>query len=111
MGRPARARSLAVWMNGEPVGTWSLPARGPQQFIYDDSWLYSNQFRPLSLSLPAGIEATTLSGNALETRCRPIPRPDPAALLDAFKQVSSAEISWISIRRLRRHAGREVLGR
>jgi serine/threonine-protein kinase HipA len=54
-------------MNGEPVGTWSLPARGPQQFIYDESWLYSNQFRPLSLSLPAGIEATTLSGNAVES--------------------------------------------
>ena len=40
MGRPTQARSLAVWMNGEPVGTWSLPA---------------------------GIEATTLSGNAVES--------------------------------------------
>ncbi len=42
-------------MNGERVGTWSLPARGPQQFTYDESWLDSSQFRPLSLSLPAGL--------------------------------------------------------
>ena len=67
MGRPARARSLAVWMNGERVGTWSLPARGPQQFSYAESWLRSLQFRPLSLSLPTGLGATTLKGNAVES--------------------------------------------
>jgi serine/threonine-protein kinase HipA len=66
-GRPARARSLAVWMNGVRVGTWSLPARGPQQFSYDDDWLGSSQFRPLSLSLPAGLGATTLKGSAVES--------------------------------------------
>lgn len=65
MGRPARARSLAVWMNGERVGTWLLPARGPQQFSYAESWLNSSQFRPLSLSLPAGLGASPLSGNAV----------------------------------------------
>jgi len=67
MGRPARARSLAVWMNGERVGTWSLPARGPQQFSYAESWLNSSQFRPLSLSLPTGFGATTLKGSAVES--------------------------------------------
>ena len=67
MGRPTQARSLAVWMNGERIGTWELPARRPQQFIYDQSWLNSSQFRPLTLSLPAGIEATTLSGKAVES--------------------------------------------
>jgi serine/threonine-protein kinase HipA len=67
MGRPARARSLAVWMNGERVGTWSLPARGPQQFSYAESWLNSSQFRPLSLSLPAGLGTSTLSGDAVES--------------------------------------------
>lgn len=67
MGRPTRTRSLAVWMNGERVGTWSLPARGPQQFTYAESWLESSQFRPLSLSLPAGLGATALSGNAVES--------------------------------------------
>ena len=67
MGRPTRARSLAVWMNGERVGTWSLPARGAQTFTYADSWLHSRQFRPLSLSLPAGLGASALSGDAVES--------------------------------------------
>lgn len=67
MGRPTRARSLAVWMNAERVGTWSLPARGPQTFTYDETWLHSSQFRPLSLSLPAGLGAPALSGNAVES--------------------------------------------
>ena len=67
MGRPTGARSLAVWMNGERVGTWTLPARGPQQFTYAESWLNSSQFRPLSLSLPAGLVATPHSGNAVES--------------------------------------------
>ena len=67
MGRPTRARSLAVWMNGERVGTWSLPTRGPQQFTYAESWLQSSQFRPLSLSLPAGLGTSALSGNAVES--------------------------------------------
>ena len=67
MGRPTRTRSLAVWMNAERVGTWMLPARGAQTFTYDETWLNSSQFRPLSLSLPAGFGATTLSGNAVES--------------------------------------------
>jgi serine/threonine-protein kinase HipA len=54
-------------MNGERVGAWSLPARGPQQFTYAESWLHSSQFRPLSLSLPAGLRASPLSGNAVES--------------------------------------------
>ncbi len=67
MGRPTGARSLAVWMNGERVGTWSLPMRGSQEFSYAETWLHSSQFRPLSLSLPAGLGATALSGNAVES--------------------------------------------
>jgi len=67
MGRPTRTRSLAVWMNGERVGTWSLPARGAQTFTYAETWLQSRQFRPLSLSLPAGLGASALSGDAVES--------------------------------------------
>ena len=67
MGRPTRARSLAVWMNGERVGIWSLSGRGAQAFSYVESWLHSSQFRPLSLSLPTGFGATTLSGSAVES--------------------------------------------
>jgi serine/threonine-protein kinase HipA len=54
-------------MNGERVGTWTLPARGDQTFTYAESWLRSSQFRPLSLSLPAGFEVSTLSGDAVES--------------------------------------------
>lgn len=67
MGRPRLGRSLAVWMNGERVGIWSFPARGPQEFRYDDTWLRSSQFRPLSLSLPAGLGGTSLKGDAVES--------------------------------------------
>ena len=67
MGRPTRTRTLAVWMNGERVGTWSLPARGPQQFSYAETWLHSSRFRPLSLSMPAGLGASALSGDAVES--------------------------------------------
>lgn len=67
MGRPAQARSLAVWMNGERVGTWSMPRRGAQVLTYDDTWLNSSRFRPLSLSLPAALGATVLTGNAVES--------------------------------------------
>jgi serine/threonine-protein kinase HipA len=54
-------------MNGARVGTWTLPARGPHTFTYDEAWLHSSQFRPLSLSLPAGLGTSTLSGDAVES--------------------------------------------
>ena len=54
-------------MNGKRVGTWSLPARGGQEFSYDERWLRSSQFRPLSLSLPAGLGSTTIRGSAVES--------------------------------------------
>ncbi len=44
-------RSLALWMNGERVGTWTV-TRGKDQLQYDESWLQSPQARPLSLTLP-----------------------------------------------------------
>jgi len=52
MGRPSHARSLSVWSNGERVGTWTIPARGDSQFLYDRTWRESPLGRPLSLSLP-----------------------------------------------------------
>ena len=67
MGRPSHSRALAVWMNGKRVGTWTLPTRGPQVLHYADSWLHSDKFRPLSLSLPGGLGNTTLQGAAVES--------------------------------------------
>lgn len=57
MGRPSRSRSLSLWMNGERVGTWTLPTRGPMELRYDADWIASPAGRPLSLSLlyPADV--------------------------------------------------------
>jgi serine/threonine-protein kinase HipA len=52
MGRKSYSRSLSVWSNGERVGTWTIPARGEMQFLYDKTWRASPAGRPLSLSLP-----------------------------------------------------------
>ena len=66
MGRPSHTRQLAVWMNGERVGAWRVPARGPQEFRYEPAWLASPQFRPLSLSLPVGLGNPELRGDEVE---------------------------------------------
>lgn len=52
MARPAKSRALVVWMNGERVGTWRLPAAGTEEFTYADEWLQSASARPISLSMP-----------------------------------------------------------
>jgi serine/threonine-protein kinase HipA len=52
MGRPSKARSLAVWMNGEFVGEWRLASGRDQEFLYAESWLEFRDARPISLSLP-----------------------------------------------------------
>ena len=43
--------TLAVWMNGELVGHWTL-TRGSSTLTYAASWLQSPKRRSLSLSLP-----------------------------------------------------------
>ncbi len=43
--------ALNVWMNGEPVGRWTV-ARGAHALVYDERWLASPRRRALSLSLP-----------------------------------------------------------
>jgi serine/threonine-protein kinase HipA len=45
------SQGLAVWMNGELVGTWSVD-RGSHRLTYDKAWLASPRRRSLSLSLP-----------------------------------------------------------
>ena len=51
MNRLPRLKRLALWMNGERVGTWSI-LQGKDQLAYDPNWLQSPQARPLSLTLP-----------------------------------------------------------
>ncbi len=45
-------RRLALWMNGERVGEWSIGTGGQHTLQYAESWLESRLGRPLSLSLP-----------------------------------------------------------
>ena len=49
--------SLAIWMNGERVGTWNISATGVHRFGYVRNWMVNPRARPISLSLPftAGI--------------------------------------------------------
>ena len=51
MGRRSHTRKLALWMNGERVGSWSASPAG-DELTYEAGWLASPQTRPLSLSLP-----------------------------------------------------------
>ncbi|MDG0024641.1 type II toxin-antitoxin system HipA family toxin [Trinickia sp. Y13] len=51
MGRRTHMKSLALWMNGLPVGTWEITRDG-EKLTYFESWVEDEQGRPLSLSLP-----------------------------------------------------------
>ena len=52
MARPRKTRQLAVWMNAERIGTWTLGSNNAHAFSYEESWLASSASRPLSLSMP-----------------------------------------------------------
>ncbi|PMS15670.1 toxin HipA [Trinickia dabaoshanensis] len=51
MRRSARTKSLDLWMNGIPVGTWETTRDG-EKLTYFESWVEDEQGRPLSLSMP-----------------------------------------------------------
>jgi serine/threonine-protein kinase HipA len=55
MGRKTHSRALSIWANGERVGTWILPRIGADELRYVPSWIESPAVRPLSLSLPIGL--------------------------------------------------------
>lgn len=46
-----RLTKLNVFMNGELVGVWEQ-SRASHSFTYDEGWLASEHFRPVSLSIP-----------------------------------------------------------
>ncbi len=52
MAGQKQADRLAIWMNGERVGSWINSARAQPVLQYETSWLQSPHARPLSLSLP-----------------------------------------------------------
>jgi serine/threonine-protein kinase HipA len=53
MGRRKHSRKLAVWMNGELTGHWSLPSgSAAMEFSYSPRWIESPSARAISLSMP-----------------------------------------------------------
>jgi serine/threonine-protein kinase HipA len=66
MGRRSHSRSLSIWSNGEHVGTWTIPARGPMELRYDPEWVASDVGRPLSLSLPFGAPGVPFTGEVID---------------------------------------------
>lgn len=67
MPRPRRTRQLAVWMNAERVGTWTLRSNNAHAFAYEESWLASPASRPLSLSMPLQPAAVSYRDEVVES--------------------------------------------
>jgi serine/threonine-protein kinase HipA len=58
--------SLAVWMNGQRVGTWTMGKSEASEFIYDEAWTISEFFRALSLSIPVTADLTVRGTNVTD---------------------------------------------
>lgn len=65
MGRPAQTQALSIWTNGERVGTWRMGGRSGMSLQYDPTWMRAPAGRPLSLSLPFGLDDSPLKGPAV----------------------------------------------
>ncbi|ALS61915.1 type II toxin-antitoxin system HipA family toxin [Pandoraea norimbergensis] len=63
MGRRSHSRALSIWANNQRVGTWRMSSQDRMALQYDDAWRESAAGRPLSLSLPFGIDSTPLTGD------------------------------------------------
>ena len=66
MPRRSKKRQLAIWMNGERVGHWSIEAQGQHEFRYEKAWLAEPDARPLSLSMPLRPSESPYSGPLVE---------------------------------------------
>jgi len=66
MGRPSHTQALSVWTNGLKVGTWRIGGRSGMELQYERDWMQSPLGRPLSLSLPFGLDDLPLRGPAVE---------------------------------------------
>ena len=66
MGRKSSTSALNIWMNGELVGSWKNLSRGIQEFRYYNSWLNSENTRPISLSMPLAPNSVFYRGKIVE---------------------------------------------
>ena len=67
MPRQRKTRHLAVWMNAERIGTWTLGSNNSHAFAYEESWLVSPASRPLSLSMPLQPAAIPYRDDVVES--------------------------------------------
>jgi serine/threonine-protein kinase HipA len=56
----SRNRGLHLFANGQHVGEWRVPARGPVQLVYDPAWLADAEAWPLSNSLPFDLDGRAI---------------------------------------------------
>jgi serine/threonine-protein kinase HipA len=66
MGRKPLSRALGVWLNGERAADWRVSARGGTELRYVSSWVESGHGRPLSLSLPLGLDDAPIRGRPVD---------------------------------------------
>ena len=66
MGRRVRDKRLAVWMNGDLTGWWSISRQGMHEFRYAESWIESSYRRPVSLSMPLQPASEAYKGAVVE---------------------------------------------
>ena len=66
MARPSTKDTLDIWINGKLIGHWRVPGRGEMELTYEPAWTASEEGRPLSLSLPFGLDDAPLKGSAVE---------------------------------------------
>jgi serine/threonine-protein kinase HipA len=96
---PRGTRRLAVWANGAHVGEWRLPPRSPMEFQYDETWIKSDEARPLSLSLPLTGESVRYKRAAVEAyfdNLLPDSEPIRRRLQDRFHTASRGAFDLLS---------------
>jgi len=67
MPRRSKTRRLAVWMNGEKVGDWTIDAQGQHEFCYEEAWIEAEDTRPISLSMPLQPPDAPYRGDLVES--------------------------------------------
>ena len=67
MPRRSMTRRLAVWMNGEHVGNWTINPPGQHEFRYEQAWIEADGTRPLSLSMPLQPQNAPYRGDLVES--------------------------------------------
>ncbi len=104
-GRPSKRRTLAVWMNGEAVGHWTLAPDG-HRFVYLEAWLGSPSARAISLSMPLEQGTRPFAGDRVEAYFENL-LPESIAIRKRIAQKFGTSASTFD---LLAHIGRDCVG-